>query len=211
MTRRHIVCFGDSNTWGYNAESGGRFEDDQRWTQVMAAALGQDYLVAEEGVCGRTTVFSDPLDPGLRGMDALPVVLMTHSPIDLLILMLGTNDCKERFSASPQNIADGLERLIRTARSSDVWRDEPRILVVAPIYIDERVYDSPVAGEMGACCAGKSRELPRLMERCAARNGCCFLNCNDHCTVNQVDFMHFDLNSHRRFGEVMAGQVRAMI
>lgn len=58
-------------------------------------------------------------------MDALPVVLMTHSPIDLLILMLGTNDCKERFSASPQNIADGLERLIRTARSSDVWRDEP--------------------------------------------------------------------------------------
>lgn len=59
MTRRHIVCFGDSNTWGYNAESGGRFEDDQRWTQVMAAALGQDYLVAEEGVCGRTTVFSD--------------------------------------------------------------------------------------------------------------------------------------------------------
>ncbi|NCE64592.1 lipolytic enzyme, G-D-S-L [Pseudoflavonifractor sp. 524-17] len=211
MIRKRIVCFGDSNTWGYSAESGGRFEDDQRWTQVMAAALGDGYQVVEEGISGRTTVFNDPLNEGLRGMDHLPVSLMSHSPLDLLILMLGTNDCKERFSASPKNIADGVDRLIRKARTYDVWRGESKILVAAPIRIDSRVYTSPVAGEMGAGCVEKSWELPALMEACAKLNQCAFLDCNDCCTVNQVDFMHLDLDSHRRFGERMAEKVQMLL
>lgn len=211
MNRKRIVCFGDSNTWGYSGEGNCRFEDDQRWTQIMAAQLGPDYQVVEEGISGRTTVFNDSINEGLRGMDHLPVSLMSHAPLDLLILMLGTNDCKERFSATPKNIADGMDRLIKKAKIADVWRKRPCILVMAPIRIDQRVYASPVAGEMGANCAEKASMLPSLMEECAQQNDCAFLDSNDYCTVNQVDFMHLDLESHHRFGIAVAEKVRSLI
>lgn len=211
MNKKRVVCFGDSNTWGYDAQTGGRFDDDARWAQVMAGALGEGYQVIEEGVSGRTTVFEDPLNEGLRGMDYLYPCLMSHSPLDLVVIMLGTNDCKERFSATPQNIADGLDRLIAKAFAAPVWRGEKRVLVIAPIEIGEACYRSPVAGEMGAGCVEKSRALPALMKECAGRWGCAFLDSNAYCTVNEIDFMHLDMESHHRLGMAAAGAVRALL
>ena len=101
--KKHIVCFGDSNTHGYCAEPwdcadhGNRFNEDERWTCLLAKQLGEEYLVLEEGLSGRTTVFQDPLTEGLSGIDVIFPVLMSHEPVDLLIVMLGTNDTKERL------------------------------------------------------------------------------------------------------------------
>ena len=104
--KKHIVCFGDSNTHGYCAEPwdcadhGERFNEEERWTCLLAKQLGEEYLVLEEGLGGRTTVFQDPLTEGLCGIDVIFPVLMSHEPVDLLVIMLGTNDTKERFGCN---------------------------------------------------------------------------------------------------------------
>ena len=116
--KKHIVCFGDSNTHGYcadpndTADHTDRFTEDERWTCLLQKALGEDYLVLEEGLSGRTTVFRDPLHECMSGLDVIYSTLMSHEPVDLLIIMLGTNDTKERFNASPACIGIGMERLL---------------------------------------------------------------------------------------------------
>ena len=113
--KKHIVCFGDSNTHGYCADpsdcadGGDRFNEDERWTCLLQKALGQDYLVIEEGLSGRTTVFPDPLQESMSGLDAIYSCLMSHEPVDLLIIMLGTNDAKERFAANAACIGFGMD------------------------------------------------------------------------------------------------------
>ena len=211
MNKKKVVCFGDSNTWGYNAETDGRFDDDVRWTGVLSNELGNEYSVVEEGLNGRTTVFEDPLNEGLSGIKHLFPTIMSQSPIDLLIIMLGTNDTKQRFSASPQNIADGVDRLIKKAVISNVWRKEPKILIIAPIIIDEKCYSSHVAGGMGALCVEKSQALPALMMKCAQMNNCEFMDCNDYSKVNEIDYMHLDAESHKVFGKAVAEKVKQIL
>ena len=129
-----VVAFGDSNTWGYEPGAGVRLAPETRWTGVMQLELGPAWRVIEEGLNGRTTVFDDPIEPDRRGADYLPPCLRSHAPLDLLIIALGCNDLKQRFSASAGDIANGAERLIQMARAEPVGPRgaPPAILLVAP-------------------------------------------------------------------------------
>ena len=104
--KKHILCLGDSNTHGYCADPndcadhGIRFNEDERWTCRLQKALGKEYLVTEEGLSGRTTVFVDPLHESMDALSVAYALLKSHEVIDLLIIMLGTNDVKERFGAN---------------------------------------------------------------------------------------------------------------
>lgn len=203
--KRHIVCYGDSNTHGYCAQTGGRFNEEERWTCLLQAYLGDKFLVLEEGLSGRTTCFDDPIHEGLSGLDFLYPCLMSHEPVDLLIIMLGTNDTKERFGVSPACIALGLKRLIAKAQSTDCWQDQkPNILVVTPQNIDPQYMDTEVALTMGKGCAEKSRGLAKQFELIAQSMGCHFLDANKMLTAktNEVDFMHLTESGH---GQLAAG------
>ena len=177
---KHIVCFGDSNTHGYCAENNGRFDETQRWTCLLQKGLGDDYLVLEEGLSGRTTCFTDPIHEGLNGLDYIYPCLMSHEPVDLLIIMLGTNDTKERFGSSAACIALGLKRLIAKAiATTDCWRDgKPNILVVTPQNIGREYADTEVAQTMGRGCAKKSEGLAAQYEQIAQMMGCHYLDAN---------------------------------
>ena len=121
MEPLQILCFGDSNTWGYAPVSADRYPADVRWTGVMAHLLGDRFHVTEEGQNGRTTVWDDPLEGGHKnGLVYLTACLESHHPIDLVILMLGTNDLKARFSLTALDISLGAERLVQTIQKS-VW------------------------------------------------------------------------------------------
>lgn len=109
----NILCFGDSNTWGYKPDKSGRYDENIRWTGLLQKKLGSGYHIIEEGLCGRTTVFQDELREGRRGLDLIGVTVKMHNPIDLMIIMLGTNDCKTRYRASASVIAKGLDQVIR--------------------------------------------------------------------------------------------------
>ena len=121
--KKHILCIGDSNTHGLctdpseSADHGSRYNEEERWTCLLQKALGAEYLVIEEGLSGRTTCFNVPLFDGLSGLDYIYPCLMSHEPVDLLVIMLGTNDTKERFGASAACIGLGLKRLVQKALS----------------------------------------------------------------------------------------------
>lgn len=200
---KRILAFGDSNTWGYDAITGGRFAKYTRWTGVLQKLLGEEYTVIEEGLSGRTTVFDDPLNEGLNGLKYLLPCLKTHQDIDLLIIMLGTNDCKERFSASPKNIADGAARLVKLAKSLEVWNKEPKILLISPAPIEKGCESSPVAGEMGIC-SDKSYALAKEYELIAKENDCYFLDAAKYVKMNDIDYMHFDEKSHKNLADALA-------
>ncbi|NLX82545.1 MAG: SGNH/GDSL hydrolase family protein [Clostridiales bacterium] len=209
MNKKHILCYGDSNTWGYCAQTGGRYDDDVRWTCRLQDLLGEGYLVGEAGMSGRTTVFEDPLNEGLNGLTHLIPAMNHHCPLDLLVIMLGTNDTKERFSATPRNITDGLRRLVNKAKGMELlFNGKPRILIVAPMKIDERLYgEAAVFPGMGAGCVEKSQALPALYEALAQELGCFYMDCNPHVSPALGDFMHFDLDSNQRFAKALQQKV----
>lgn len=207
MQERRIVCFGDSNTWGYDAVTGGRFGKGVRYTGVLQDILSDGYIVVEEGLCGRTAVFDDPLNEGMNGLKYIVPCLQSHSRLDWLTIMLGTNDCKERFSATPQNIADGVRRLVRTASSLDIWLSKPQIIVITPPPIEKGCETSDVSGEMGRC-SDKSYKLAKLYEIHAGVEGCYYINAGECSKMNEIDYMHLDAESHNNLAKKISDIIK---
>ena len=211
--KTHILCLGDSNTHGYcadpkdNADGGIRFNEDERWTCRLQAALGSDYLVTEEGLSGRTTVFVDPIHESMDALSVLYPILKSHECIDLLIIMLGTNDVKERFAANEYVIGAGMERLIQRAKTIDCWgTQKPNLLVVAPPRIGDGFHDAV----MGNGCVERSRGVAEQFRIVAERNQVHFLNAAD-CEFNQVDFMHLTRKGHAQLAEKLAALVPELV
>lgn len=197
--KKHIICFGDSNTHGYCADpsdcadGGNRFNENERWTCLLQKFIGDDYLVIEEGLGGRTTIFNDPYHEGLSGLDYIIPCLLSHEPIDLLIIMLGTNDTKARFNANAANISVGLQRLINKAKGSSAWGGKkPNILVIAPPHIHAEFVDV----YMGEGCIEKSREVAKYYEEVCKNNGYAFLDAEGIAEFNQKDHMHLTRKGH---------------
>ena len=216
--KKHIVCFGDSNTHGYcadpadSADGGSRYNEDERWTCLLQKALGDDVLVLEEGLSGRTTVFRDPLHESMSGLDAIFATLMCHEPVDLLIIMLGTNDTKERLGANAACIGLGMERLILKAKSVPAWRGGvPRILVISPPHIGEGLYARPEGEPMGKGCPEKSRELAGHLAAAAARQDCLFLDAEGKAEFNRLDCMHLTRKGHRQLADLLSGIVPELL
>ncbi len=211
--KKHILCLGDSNTHGYCADpkdcadGGIRFNEEERWTCRLQKALGDDYLVTEEGLSGRTTVFADPLHESMDALSVIYSLLKSHEVIDLLIIMLGTNDTKERFGVNAFCISLGMERLVRKAMSVDCWGDkQPNILIIAPPHIGRSLHDDG----MGKGCAEKSEELAKFYAPVAERLGCHFLDA-DGCQFNSVDFMHLTCQGHAQLAEKLTQLVPALL
>ncbi|MGP1356768.1 SGNH/GDSL hydrolase family protein [Roseicyclus sp.] len=202
-----ILCYGDSNTHGTAPlrELGrmDRFRKGARWPDVMAARLGDDFEVIAEGLPGRTTVHDDPVEGGRRsGIEVLPAVLMSHVPVDLMLLMLGTNDLKPRFSVTGADIARSLERLVLEARALVPGLD---ILLVSPAPVVE-------AGCLKDIFEGaekKQERLPELILDVTLRQGCGYLDAGAHVTVSPIDGVHWTEDGHRTFGEAAARAVLA--
>lgn len=202
-----ILCYGDSNTWGYNAVSGGRFAYEIRWTTRVAEFLGKDYRIIDEGLCGRTTSFDDPLTYGLNGVSTLEPIIKSHSPLDLLVVMLGTNDCKGYFGATARNIMEGLRRLVLQVRFLDV----KKILIITPVNIDPRIYGTEEGHVMGKECSEKSMRLNDYYKKLAAELNLYHLDANESASVNTVDFMHFDEQSQERFARALFEKIKTIM
>lgn len=207
------MCFGDSNTYGAIptlARTGRhRFASDRRWPGVMRKALGNGWEVLEEGHPGRTTVHEDPIE-GLHksGIKALPVLLETHMPLDAIVLALGTNDLKHRFSLTPNDVADSIEVLVRLIQRSEAGDGgvAPKVLVVAPPPLLEVDW----FGQMFLGGAEKSKHLGRLFREAAKRSGAAFLDAGAVIESSTVDGIHFDSDAHRVLGTEIAKAVQAL-
>ena len=211
--KKHILCIGDSNTHGYCADptdcadGGSRFNEDERWTCRLQTALGSDYLVTEEGLSGRTTVFEDPIHEGMSLLPMLHSLLKSHECIDLLIIMLGTNDVKERFCTNAVVVGLGMERVLQKAISDDCWGGKaPNILVVAPPRLGDGFHDEA----MGQGCVERSRGVAEQLRIVAERNHAHFFDAAD-CEFNHVDFTHLTRKGHAQLAEALANIVPELV
>lgn len=202
MDRKRILCFGDSLTWGWDPRTLGRFPKEKRWTGILGNLLGETYEVIEEGLNGRTTGFDDPIEGDKNGRRHLPVLLETHRPLDLVIIMLGTNDLKRRFNLHPAEIAQSAAELVKIVQRSQAGHNgnAPFVLLVAPPPI------GPLSQEMGIFAGGeeKSREFGNHYRFWAELLSCHFFDAKEVVTTSPIDGIHWDEEGNRAFAEALA-------
>ena len=212
MTKR-VLCYGDSNTWGFDPVSKKRIDYQERWTGLLQNELGEAYQVLEEGLNGRTTVWNDPIEGYKNGLEYLVPCIESHSPLDLIIVMLGTNDIKKRFSLSAYDIGAGLSKLVNTAFNvcDQVQDYTPEILIVSPLHLTN--LQESWLGEMFDFENGSktSRRLHLLYEDIAKQHDCYYMNAADVTCPSMEDGVHFDRLGHKLFADAVSKIVKAIL
>lgn len=213
MAEKVVMCYGDSNTWGaVPGRELRRYGRQVRWPGVLAAELGKDWHVIEEGLCGRTTTLDDPVEntEDKNGMRSLGVSLFCHAPIDLVIIMLGTNDLKGRHSFSAFDIAESVGTLVDRVRAATNMGAKlarpPETLIICPPPIEE------VGDFFGPLFAGgreRSFGLRREFARVAKERNVPALFAEDVLVVDPVDGIHYSADAHAALGKHVAEWVKA--
>ena len=184
---KQILCFGDSNTYGYKPDKSGRFPWGVRWTSILAEKFGRDVNVIEEGLCGRTTIFDDVFRVGRKGSESFPA-------------MLGTNDCKTVYGATAGIIGKGVETLIEQVKN---YSPDSDILLISPIYLGENVYKEGFDVEFSKESIQVSKNLEAVYEKIALKNNVHFLRAQDFVSCSEKDQEHLDAQAHKIFANAV--------
>jgi lysophospholipase L1-like esterase len=213
--KKKIVCFGDSNTYGYDPKTGGRFDENTRWPKLLQEKLGDGYEVIEEGQNGRTIANDDPWEGGTKcGLDyALPMI-ETKRP-DLLIIMLGSNDLKIKFNLPAADIAGSLMTMLMKIKgycSSFLGCPDMKILIIAPPALSEPFSESRFSTFFDEeNVVKKSKELAGWYKLVAEQFGCDFLNATDSISAGAVDHLHLDPEGHAAMADLVHDAVRKIL
>ena len=208
-----ILCYGDSNTYGYDPSNGFRYPKNVRWTGVLADLLGPEFTVIEEGCNGRTTVFDDPLEGWKNGLDYLKPCLNSHKPIDLVILMLGSNDLKDIFHASTAQIADGAGVLVKTIQEFTQLKQGyvPQIVLVSPPVIGPDIENSPFSYAFDESAIARSHQFAAEYRKVADGLGCLYFDAAPVAPASRLDSLHLMPEAHKSLGEALAEAVKKII
>jgi lysophospholipase L1-like esterase len=208
-----ILCYGDSNTWGQKPDKTGRYPANVRWTGILQKDLGDDYYVIEEGLSSRTTDLEYTRKPGRNGKTYLPPCIASHNPLDIVILMLGTNDLKIEFDRSPSQIASAVSGLVGDVKNH-AWNKQksiPQIIVVSPILVDAEAtsFKTTYPESYDEESALKSQQLAKELSAITKSNDCHFLDAASVSHAGQ-DGIHFDEASHPALGMLIADYIGRM-
>lgn len=209
---RTLLCYGDSLTWGFNADGRVRHAYDDRWPSVLQAGLGTAARVIPEGLNGRTTIFNDHAAGADRnGARILPTILTTHAPIDLAIIMLGSNDMKPWLGGHAIAAKQGMQRLVDIIRGHDYPTDEeaPEILIVAPPALCETA--NPDYGAIFGQGIAQSKMLATMYADLADEIGCGFFDAGSVAKTSPLDGVHLDAANTRAIGRGLEPIVRMML
>lgn len=213
-----ILCYGDSNTYGFDGTlmpvtgEGRRFDENTRWTCLLGKLLGEGYCVISEGLNGRTTVFDDPEEYGRNGLSTLDPIFRSQQPVDLVTVMLGTNDLKDMFSASADVISNGMRRIIVRLQQLIAESANPgaKILLMAPANVACGA-DGIYRYDLSAASVVKGARLAEKYRALAEQYGCEFADVGSWVKVDPSDGTHLSAESHRIIAEKLAETVKAVI
>lgn len=221
--RIEILCYGDSNTWGcigrWEASilPSERYDREHRWPDVLQAQLGEDFHVISEGLGGRSTIYPRAGEEYKNGEPYLLPCLHSHRPLDLVIIMLGTNDLQMKKDITEEELPVGISRLIDIVQSTPKCGrnvQPPKILVLPPIEIRKAAPEGRVAvydlfrGDIGR---ELSLKMPAVYAKVAKEKGCYYLNTADYAVPGPADGVHFDAESHVRLGKAVAAYIKTHI
>ena len=220
---KNILCYGDSNTWGYiPLGCGKRYPDGVRWTSLLQKKLGSGYHVYEAGLCGRTTVYEDPDNDYRRGSKFLPATLDICAPLDLVLIMLGSNDVKACFGQTPQQITEGLEVLVQQIKDfpfgPDTPNGMPQILLVAPAPMRDTVFGSDMEyfsdGKtimFDKASVEKSHALAPCYKALAEKHGCHFFDAASVIQSSDGDGLHLSPEAHKGLAEGLYASITSIL
>lgn len=208
--QKTILCYGDSNTYGYSPLNGMRYPATVRWTGQLQILLGKDYRVIEEGCNGRTTIFDDPVEGWKNGYDYLRPCLNSHKPVDLVIIMLGSNDLKRVFHMSAEEIAKGAEVLVKEILFFTDMKQgfQSQIILVSPPILGEKITTTAFSNSFDKESVEKSKELAVYYRQVAERNGCIFFNAAEYIESSELDCLHLMPDAHAKLAEELAKVVK---
>lgn len=198
-----ILCYGDSNTYGYVPETGMRYPRDIRYPGRLQMLLGEEYTVIEEGCNGRTTIHDDPIDGWKNGLDYLRPCLNSHKPVDIVIMMLGSNDLKAAFHMTAKDIAEGVGVLVKVIKDFTAEKQGfvPKIILVSPPEIGTDIKSSPFYGAFYEEAIEESRKFPEHYRAVAEELGCIYFNAAEHIYPSETDSLHLTPEGHRILAE----------
>ncbi|GHV19918.1 hydrolase [Spirochaetia bacterium] len=208
-----ILCFGDSNTYGYIPASGDRYDHKTRWPMVLKEILNKGcdggnpaWWVVEEGLNGRTTSFDDPVELDRNGLKIITPILKSHKPVDIVAVMLGTNDLKRRFNPSAYDIAQGMLNVVKAVQYSETGPAgaPPKVLVICPPPVSEM----PFFDDVFSGSAPVSKKLAGYYKQIACEAGVEFLDAGTVIKSSAKDGIHLEAEEHRKLACAVAEVVR---
>lgn len=208
-----ILCYGDSNTWGYNPHNGSRYDHKTRWPMLMKRLLNQGaseddplFWVIEEGQNGRTACREDPVEGDRNGLRQIIPILESHKPLDMVAVMLGTNDLKLRFSPVPYDIARGVQRVVTAIQDSRTGPNNtgPHVLMICP----PPTVESPGFKHIFGDSVELSKKLSPLYRQLAKESGAFFLDAGTVIQTSKIDGIHLEPEDHRKLAEAVAAIVK---
>ena len=209
---KRIMCFGDSNTHGYNPVGPTRYEYDVRWTGRLAKALGEDYMVIEAGLNGMTAGFDDPDKPNRNGQRAIGYFLHANKPLDFIVVMAGTNDTKTKYHADLKQIGINLENLLKLITEHEqTEQNQTKILLVAPVPMDERVAHLEDDDDMDVHSVELSMGYAPVVRETAEKMGLLFADAGNWGVELSFDGCHFSEAGHKTFAENIEKEIRTYI
>lgn len=212
--RKTIVCFGDSNTYGYDPTTGKHYSEKIRWTARLQDILGDDYKVIEEGQNGRTIANADPAEWGTKcGMDYVLPMIESHMPVDLLIIMLGSNDLKDKFHLPAPDIAGCLQNMvmrIKAYAAAQCGMPDMKILLMSPPALRYPMHTSVFGPFYSDDACEKCQKVGEWYALVAKQFDCAYLNVASLITASEADHLHLDPDGHKKLAELVAQQIQEM-
>ncbi|MCR5649719.1 MAG: SGNH/GDSL hydrolase family protein [Lachnospiraceae bacterium] len=205
-----VLCYGDSNTYGYIPGSGMRYPKDIRYPGRLQMLLGDEYTVIEEGCNGRTTIYDDPVDGWKNGLDYLKPCLHSHRPVDIVVLMLGSNDLKHTFHLTADKIAEGAGKLVDVIRtfSEEKQGYVPKIILVSPPEIGPGISSSAFYGAFYEEAIEESKKFPKYYKEIAEEKGCIFFDAAKYISASKEDSLHLTPEGHGILAEELCRMIR---
>ena len=196
---KNIICYGDSNTFGYNPKDSSRFDENTRWTALLQRNLATEYKVINEGMCDRTGFVNNPNGFIFSAPKHFPKFISKTCDIDFLILWIGTNDLQFQYDISIGAIENGLENLIKIAKTK-----AKKIIIIPPVILSDKILEGYFKCQFDKSSITKSRKVGRIFRTLANVYNCEFLDINKFAKPSEADGLHFDEKTHKIIADKLA-------
>lgn len=203
---KKVLCYGDSNTYGFIPNSFSRYKKDERWSGILSSLL-PEYEILEEGMNNRTVFFKNPEGLKQSGGEYLPIYLQNHKDIDIFILSLGTNDAQIFYDLNENIIREKLTEIIKLIHETNLRTE---IIIVPPVKIGMNILNSGFSMMFDKNSIMKNRETFYLFEEIAKENGCEYFDFNKYAKPSDIDGLHYIPESHKIIAENLAEFIKTI-
>ena len=202
---KKILCYGDSNTFGYNPVDSSRFDDKTRWTALLQENLGSDYEIIEEGMCDRTGIADNDKGFAFSAQRHFPKMITKTKNVDLLILAIGTNDLQFKYDLTIHQFENGLEKLIVTAKNN-----VRRIILIPPVILHENVLEGFFKFQFDETSVSKSKKIGKIYRKLSNIYGLDYFDLNDFVKPSNADGLHYDSEGHKIISTKLSDYIKGI-